>query len=487
MKDAIQHGSAMDLMYSAPWLFFGLGLALFFPANEWPATVGVLMISQAFCGALVWRRFRMTASAVLPDFLTMYLFMQFVNKSLTLLGEVFGANLFENSAFIEPLFRVNPVGNEYRFQAELVFLIATVIFTLTWRRLEGRTPVAVWHEPAPKAMWLTYAAGLGAYAALTSGEGGASLGSIAFLTQLFAIGALATLLGGRTVYGLGQKKMWVSILALIPFYLFAFRTGMKSEVALVSLPILLPIFRRITVNRALFLVGFVGFVVTFVFPFSHAWRQANWASWGGSGGASISAVASQVLSKWDEIGILDTAAESGMQWLSRGSTSEQGGLVMMLAERDGLIGPVLLEGLATIFVPRLLWADKPTYQPGAWFTWYLGFADSPETATTATAMMLPTELYWMFGILGVFCGMSLLAMLYFYIWRFIVRRAIHGLVPMVALFGMLARSADLDNIHIIYAISSPIILVGYVVFIDSIQRVFSFGSLSKAFGKEGKQ
>lgn len=45
---------------------------------------------------------------------------------------------------------------------------------------------------------------------------------------------------------------------------------------------------------------------------------------------------------------------------------------MQLAERDGFIGAVLIEGLSSIFVPRFLWPEKPSYMPGAWFTWYLG-------------------------------------------------------------------------------------------------------------------
>src|SRR5262249_28754540 len=155
----------------------------------------------------------------------------------------------------------------------------------------------------------------------------------------------------------------------------------------------------------------------------------------GEENASITTVASHVFSMWEQDGLLQTAAESSAQWLARGSSAEEGGLVMQLAEREGLLGPVLIEGLATIFIPRFLWPDKPLYQPGAWFTWYLGEAASPETATTSTAMLLPTELYWMFGIFGVLGGMMLLSVIYFFIWRDLMRRAARGLVASGALFA----------------------------------------------------
>lgn len=144
---------------------------------------------------------------------------------------------------------------------------------------------------------------------------------------------------------------------------------------------------------------------------------------------------------------------------------------MQLAERDGLIGPVLIEGLVTIFVPRFLWPEKPTYAPGAWFTWYLGWASSPETATTSTATMLPTELYWMFGLAGVMIGMVVISIIYFHVWRFMIRESAKGIVPTVALFAMLGRTSGLEEVHTIYAISGPIILVVYVIILDRLMRL----------------
>jgi len=478
-------GAPNEVLLSLAWAIFGMGLALVYPSTDWQATVGVLMISQAFCGALVWRRFKMTSAAVLPDFLTIFLFMQFVSNTLTALGQIVRGYRDELGMIGESLTWQDPVPTQYLFQAELIFLLATVVFTLTWRRLEGRKPLAVWQVPAPKAMWWTYCLALVAYLVLSASPIGSAFGATLELMKLFSIGALAVLLWGRTEYALGRKKSWLPILALVPLYIFALRSGMKGEIALVSLPILLPIFRRMNFNRLLLLGGFIAIVVLFVFPFSQAWREANWDSWGGFENANISEVASRVFSSWEQNGLLGTAAEGTAKWLSRGSSAEQGGLVMMLAERDGLLGPVLLEGLTTIFVPRFLWPEKPLYQPGAWFTWYLGNASSPETATTSTAMMLPTELYWMFGIFGVLFGMALLAVLYFYTWRYLMRRAIRGLVPLVALFGLLATAGGLESIHTIYAISSPIILVVYVVAFNRLQRLFSPGLSRMGVKKRG--
>jgi hypothetical protein len=262
---------------------------------------------------------------------------------------------------------------------------------------------------------------------------------------------------------------------LVPFLVLALRSGMKGEVALVMLPILLPIFRRMTVVRFAFLGSFMLFVVLFLFPFSEAWRQANWASWHGYENAGIPAIASRVFDQWAHDGPVETASQSLASWATRGSSAEMGGLVMQLADRDGFIGPVLIEGLATVFVPRVLWPDKPMYTPGAWFTWYLGQASSPEIATSATAMMLPTELYWMFGLLGVVPGMAFLALLYFVVWERLRRLSRTGLVPMFALFALLARSAGMEEVHTIYAVSAPVMLLVYVIVFDWLQKLLMPG------------
>jgi hypothetical protein len=420
------------------------------------------MVSQAFCGALVWRRLRMTAAAVLPDFLTLFLLMQFVNKSLTALGEIVNGNQESAGKVGEYLSLLQSVPVEYKYQAELVFLLATVVFTLTCRLLEGKTPPAVWQAPAPKAMWWTYGLTLVIYIGLGSGAAPGFLGTSVQLMKYFSIGAIAVLLGGRTDYALGGRRSWLPLIALIPLYMFALRSGMKGEVAQVSLTILLPAVKNLNRARLLLLGGFVVFVVLFVFPFSQAWRQANWDGLSGYENADVSTVASRVFSSWEQDGLLETAVGSTVQWLSRASTAESGGQVMQIVEQDGLIGPVLIEGLTTIFVPRFLWPDKPIYMP----------ATSPETATTSTAMMLPTELYWMFGILGVLFGMSLLAVLYSYIWRFLIRLVDRGPVHSVALFALLMSSGVLESTHTIYAISGPIILLVYVVIFDYLQRHF---------------
>ena len=452
------------------WGLIGVSLALLYRPSEWQATLGVLMLFQAFCGVLTWHRFRLTRNAVLPDFLTVMLFILFITKTVSTLGLIARANAETFGEVGQLLLKRESVPLEYQFQAELVFLLAATVFTGVWRALEGRRLRALWYQPPSKIVWAVYGLTGVAYFGLVFAGFGASSAMTEELLHTFAIGALAVLLGGRGPYAMGNRNSWLAMAALVPFLVLALLSGMKGEVALVMLPILLPIFRRITAVRFVFLGALMLFVLLFLFPFSEAWRHANWAGWHGYENAGMSVVASRVFDQWADNGLVETAAQSLASWTTRGSSAEAGGLVMQLAERNGFVGPVLLEGLATIFVPRVLWPDKPRYTPGAWFTWYLGQASSPETATTSTAMMLPTELYWMFGVIGVVVGMAFLSVLYFVVWERLLRLSRTGLVPMFALFALLARSAGMEEIHTIYAISGPVILLVYVIVFDWLQK-----------------
>jgi hypothetical protein len=60
------------------------------------------------------------------------------------------------------------------------------------------------------------------------------------------------------------------------------------------------------------------------------------------------------------------------------------------------------------FVPRILWHDKPTVDPGRYFTAALGAASDKSLVSTSTGQTAAGELFWNFGWPGVVIGMYLL-------------------------------------------------------------------------------
>jgi hypothetical protein len=232
-----------------------------------------------------------------------------------------------------------------------------------------------------------------------------------------------------------------------------------------------------TVVRLAAVTGFVVFILLFLIPFANTWREMNWYR---QENAKIAEVASQVSLQWQSQGVAKTGIDSSAQWLARNSTSAQGGLVMELADRDGFIGPELLKGWTVIFVPRFLWPEKPNYIPGAWFTWYLGRASSPETATSATGMMLFTELYWMFGAAGMVAWTAFITILLFAVYRYLVKKSTTGPAYLGGLYCMLMMTPMFEEQSTIYVLSSPIILLVYVAILDKLQKV-ALPTLSESF------
>lgn len=484
MNNKVQHlesgvavsGAFVDAI-TIVWASFGLLLLLLNSAAEWPATAGVLMLSQAFTGRMAWKRFKIIKNAIFPDFLTLVLIYQFGTKFLTMSGLILRSISDELGSVSQNLKLAESVPVNYQYQAELVFLLATVVFTSVWRFQERKGIRAVWQEPPTRVAWLAYFISLFCYFGLTVIVTRVVPGMALEFIRLFALGALAALLGGNSVYALGKRRSWMPIAALGPFLILALISGMKAEVALIFFPIIIPVVRKMTLARFGFTIAFLVFTLLFIFPFSETWRDENWRATGAARQqASVSEVTVKVIDTWKTNGIIEVANNSTSRWLARGSTSEIGGLVMLLAERDGFIGPILIEGLVTIFVPRFIWPDKPTYAPGAWFTWYLGNALSPETATSATAMMMPTELYWMFGVAGVVIGMGLIAVLYFSVWNFLIKKSKYNIIATLALFALLARSAGLEEIHAIYAISSPVTLIVYFYIFSIIVKIMTLSA-----------
>lgn len=454
------------------WGGIGLMLALvMYEPTEWQATVGVLMMTQAFAAAVMWPRLRASQQAILPDFLTIFLLFQTINKSLTVLNLLVRVAGVQDVGTIAVGFDfLTDLTNFYRWQAEWVFFAGTVFFTAGWLWIERRRSLFVWTEPSPRFLWQGFIASIGLYVLLNKLGLAPAAGMLSGLLKLFAIGALAVLLGGNSQYGLGRKKSWLPILALLPLYYLSLQSGVKGEFLLISMPILLPIFRRLTPPRLLGLSGFLAVVVLVVFPISYEARNANWQSHGGNENLTTIELLARVENHWASDGILTTAIDSSMSWVARGASADIGGLVMQIADRDGHIGGLLIKDLVYIFIPRFLWPGKRRFMPGAWFTWYLGQASSPETATSATAMMLPTEMYWMYGWAGVFVGMTLLGLLYAWCWKNLIKLSASSLIGLLALFAYVIRAGNLEGTHSLYAIAEPITFLVYIFGLNWIVR-----------------
>ena len=96
--------------------------------------------------------------------------------------------------------------------------------------------------------------------------------------------------------------------------------------------------------------------------------------------------------------------------------SSAAGLVASLAESGGLLAGRSLYYVPVAFIPRAIWREKPSIEPGREFTAALGWVSDSSLAQTSTGETSAGELYWNFGWPGVLIGMYILGFLLSWLW-----------------------------------------------------------------------
>ena len=296
-----------------------------------------------------------------------------------------------------------------------------------------------------------------------------SFGLLPTIIQYSAIATVGVLLCSKTGWGVGGSKAFLTALMFAPPGYLALTSGTKGAIVMVALPLLMAGLAKGGRRTLMVLVPFGVAMLLVGIPLSQEMRVANWESYGAREGIDIGEGLSRVSAQYAEDGAVVVVEKTTVKFAHRASSAQMGGVVMQLAQEDGLLGMEPIKLLPAIFVPRVLWPDKPIFRPGAWFTWYLGKADSPETATSATATMLGTEAYWMFGVAGLLLILGL-GLLYALIWRKMVSLSERGLMGFAGMFAFLGSAVRFEELNVVYAISAPIITLIYVYFLVVAER-----------------
>lgn len=87
-------------------------------------------------------------------------------------------------------------------------------------------------------------------------------------------------------------------------------------------------------------------------------------------------------------------------------------------KKSGFQEGATMDYLKTVFIPRILWPDKPVMSRGYWFSAYIGVSEYEEQGNSSTAISPAGEMYWNFGIPGVVVGLLFMGGLFGVLWRF---------------------------------------------------------------------
>jgi hypothetical protein len=166
--------------------------------------------------------------------------------------------------------------------------------------------------------------------------------------------------------------------------------------------------------------------------------------------------------------------DSAMTLAARTCNFGQLSQVARIADEDGLYYGETLAYLVYIFIPRVVWPDKPEVTPGQWFARKLGKGQQlTETKfSNAINMTLAGEFYLNFGWVGAVVGLALYGFLLQVVWNatgiFTTRNNVVGLVLAFLLLmqGSYASSAA----------ALPQIVIGYGSMLIAQMVVGRFGA-----------
>lgn len=416
---------------------------------------GVILETQAFCVQFGYRRGLIQTRAGLPDFLSNFLAFVAIGKCFTLLALWAGPPEWTASSPLEEFMKL-----ENQFWAEAIYFVAVVCFTLGWSVLAGNSKKSAMGstEVNEDVLFRWAIAALVIWAGFRMVP---PLAGLAGMAKNCSLAIVFILLAGHGKMQLGAKQQWRALLLLSPLVLQALPTGSKLEVIVAAGPVLMAMLFRPSKRRLAMLAAVAAGVVLVLAPMTNILRGHNWRGEGQL--ISVRQAFDIVANDIGRHGVSVVASDGVVEFLDRASSARNGALVYGIAQRDGLLGLESLDKLFVVFVPRFLWPDKPSIAPGAWFTWYLGQAATPDTATTSTGTPVATEFYWMAGWGGTIAGMLILGVMYAVSWRLLKYMGQTSIVMRIGAVSMLFGAMRLEETHAIFAITAPLLIILYLL------------------------
>lgn len=253
----------------------------------------------------------------------------------------------------------------------------------------------------------------------------------------------------------------VVILSLPSIYL-ALLSGMKESIILSLIPVMYCtwlVVRNRVARTTLIAVAIL--IVALITSFVGYYRDQVWIG-------KRSLTQQQALSEFSIIlateGVVDTMVSGLQKFLSRSNASTYRGWAISLADEQGYEPELVFASMLYVFVPRILWPEKPLIQQGWEYSGLVFGRNFMDASGSSTAAGLYPALYLGYGWPAVLAGAIgiglMIAGLFKLAWRV-------GGPLMVGLYGfcLLPFALRLDETWTVGAMSGPIIGFVYLTVI----------------------
>jgi hypothetical protein len=322
---------------------------------------------------------------------------------------------------------------EFFFQAQLIGTLAVIIPLLTYdvveRNFGERMRLTVPKIGFEMPDWLLFRSSLVFFAlSWVPFAFNMNLAFLGILAALFALGTYIAIFALSSRWLVEPLPQWPRTLRWLPLLMavgeaayFAIFGGERGRVAWPLVAFSLPYILHKKLGLQKIVVGLV-FFASFAFVFKQLAETRRTLF----GADRIQYVIQKILPDDSQPILAATVTDADredttgmMRLMARLSTFNQLSQVYRLSVEDGYYNGETMAYMVYVFIPRVLWADKPLVAPGQWFASKLGRGQRLEDGgfSNAINMTIPGELYLNFGWLGVIFGLIILTIMYFMFWQ----------------------------------------------------------------------
>ena len=289
------------------------------------------------------------------------------------------------------------------------------------------------------------------------------------IPTLQSVGLLCCYLLPVMIVRTGKARLALAASMSFPFLAVAMGSGMKENIILSMLPAAVTAWQLLRSHAARFALVIAGFVlVSFITSYVNYYRHAYWRT-------NTEVATSQAVGGYlDNMGQGTTSsvvgAEGGGGFLARNNASWYHGWAVSFADDFGHSPRLVFEPFATVFVPRVLWPDKPINIQGAQYTALVNGQSIVIEGGSSTATGLYTGMYLGGGWAAVVAGAFLAGLLLAAMTRIVLRfgGALGGGLYMFSLLPFIMRMSEEWPVN---GMAIPIINGVYILILSFVFRI----------------
>lgn len=360
------------------------------------------------------------------------------------------------------------------FKGEVLTVAGTLITVLTWIAAGGLrvSPVTMLRKLGVYRLELVaiYAMSVAGVLATTYyPQAAGGLGQL--LPSLQTMGTIAAVLIPLARFRRARYIVPIGLLLSTPFLMVSAGSGMKESIIVAILPLGAFVWASIRslITRSIFvLASIVG--LSLVTSYIGYFRDAVWLD--RSGTATTEQALLDYFDAMQREGVVSTVAEGWTRFLKRNNASIARGWAVAIADEQAMQPELVFGPLAYVFIPRMLWPEKPANRQG----WeYSGLVFGPaftEWSDSSTAAGFYSSLYLGFGWTAYVVGAVLAG--YLLAKTAVVAKRWGGDFA-VGLFGLalVPYALRMDEQFPVGVFSAPIIMLAYILAVSLVVKTLA--------------